>query len=406
MRLNKIFITMLALVTVVFVTSCVQYTPAPRGEDTDIPELITNIQIENLHGEVRLTYQLPNDPTLLYVRAEYLLNSGVKREVKASYYTNTMLLEGFGDTEKHEVKLYSVSRNEIESEPIVIEVEPLENPIFATKRSLTLGETFGGVWFHADNPTEDEIAIEVHVKDSIGNWQKLTDIVSSAPVIDRAHRGMDTLSYDLSVTVRDRFLNYTDTTYHTIKPIHEVELDKSKFKHLNLPGEAKSETPTWLEPECMWDNLNGPDMVTRWLGLHTSDPSPTHISFDTGVVSKLSRFVWWGYGYDGGYMIDGRRQFFIGEHMRFFEIWGSNDPDPDGSFDSWTLLASFETIKPSGLPIGQQTNEDYEAGVLGHEFIFPADVPEVRYLRIRNIQNFSGHGKFGIVEIALFGSPR
>src|SRR3546814_7952421 len=45
---------------------------------------------------------------------------------------------------------------------------------------------------------------------------------------------------------------------------------------------------------------------------------------------------------------------------RNFEIWGSNAPDDDGSWDSWMLLGKFEFKKPSGLPGFEYTNEDME----------------------------------------------
>lgn len=407
MKLNRNIIILVASAVVGQLSGCVQYLPSPRGDDMTPPKVVTNVQVENLPGKAKLTYQLPDDASMLYVKAEYILNSGVKREIKASLYTNTMTLDGFGDTGVHEVKLYSVSRNEIASEPIVVKVQPLENPIWNVLRSLELSEDFGGMLIRAENPEEENVVIEVSVKDTLGQWTKLTSIESRAPIIERSHRGLDTLDYHLGVAVRDRFLNYTDTTFVNIKPIYEVELDKSKFRSLSLPGDAKSNGEGWLDIHTIWDGVNDVASVTRWLSKPTpDDPTPQVITFDTGVTAKLSRFVWWGYGYDGGDMIDGRRQFYIGEHMRFFEVWGTDQPNPDGSFDGWTLLGSFENIKPSGLPQGQQTVEDYELGVNGFEYTFPSNIPRVRYLRIRNIESWGATTDFGIVEIELYGDPR
>lgn len=407
MKLNRSIFILVVVAIVGLAHGCVQYVPAPRGEDMTPPQVVANVKVENLPGKAQLTYQLPDDASLLYVKAEYLLNSGVTREVKASFYTNTMILDGFGDTDVHKVILYSVSKNEVASEPIIVEVQPLENPIWDVLRSLKLFEDFGGMLIRAENPEEEEVVIEVSVRDSLGNWAKLTSIESRAPVIERSHRGLDTLDYDLGVAVRDRFLNYTDTTFLTIRPIFEMELDKSKFRSLSLPGDAETVGEGWLEIPCIWDGISDITSVTRWLSKPTPDvPTPQVITFDTGVTAKLSRFVWWGYGYDGGDMIDGRRQFYIGEHMRLFEVWGTNQPNPDGSFDGWTLLGSFENVKPSGLPQGQQTVEDYEMGVNGFEYSFPADIPRVRYIRIRNIESWGATTDFGIVEIELYGDPR
>ena len=81
----------------------------PMGHDSTPPGQVSNVGVESLPGKVKLTYTLPGDPNLLYVKAVYRLNSGAMREIKASYYTNTMTLDGFGDTNVHDVQVYAGS---------------------------------------------------------------------------------------------------------------------------------------------------------------------------------------------------------------------------------------------------------------------------------------------------------
>ena len=407
MKQNNIIIAFVALAMICIASSCTQYEPAPRGEDMTIPAVVTNIKVENLPGKVKLTYQLPDDPSLLYVKAVYLLNSGVQREIKASLYTNTMILDGFGDTDIHEIKLYSVSKTEVHSEPLVVEVNPLENPIWDVFRSLHFEDDFGGLSISAENAARENVVIEIGIKDEEGQWASLTNIETQAAVIERTQRGMDVDTYELSATVRDRFFNYTDTTYFEITPLFEVEIDKANFQEMSLPGDTESSGQGWLDIKTIWDGISDIGSVERFLSVaKPDDPEPQMITFDMGVKAKLSRFVCWGYGYDGGDMVDGRRQFYIGEHMRYFEIWGSNNFNPDGSLSGWTLLGEFENVKPSGLPEGQQTVEDYDKGANGFEYTFEGNMPAVRYIRIRNIESWEATTRFGIVEIALFGDPR
>lgn len=80
----------------------------PLEHDSTPPGQVSNIQVKSGPGTVTLRYTLPRDKNLLYVKAVYTLQSGAEREVRASYYTNTMTLDGFFDTEEHEVKIYSV----------------------------------------------------------------------------------------------------------------------------------------------------------------------------------------------------------------------------------------------------------------------------------------------------------
>ena len=115
-------------------------------------------------------------------------------------------------------------------------------------------------------------------------------------------------------------------------------------------------------------------------------------TFDIGTPAKLSRLTLFDWGYDNAAGAGaGDRRFYTGEHMRRFEIWGTMTPSPDGSLDGWTLLATFENEKPSQLPYGHQSQEDFDTAVKGFDFVFPvsAEIPKVRYVRIRNLESWT-----------------
>mgnify|MGYP005805199943 FL=1 len=92
------------LLFAILAMGCTEDELEPMGHNSTPPGQVTGIEVENLPGKAKLSYTLPDDPDLLYVKAVYRLNSGVMREIKASYYTNTMPLDGFGDTHIHEVQ--------------------------------------------------------------------------------------------------------------------------------------------------------------------------------------------------------------------------------------------------------------------------------------------------------------
>ena len=160
----------------------------------------------------------------------------------------------------------------------------------------------------------------------------------------------------------------------------------------------------------MWNNIYDYTNHERWLIAMPSDVHAPQIStFDIGTPVKLSRLTLFDWGYDNAAGAGaGDRMFYTGEHMRRFEIWGTMTPSPDGSLDGWTLLATFENEKPSQLPYGQQSQEDFDTAVKGFDFVFPvsAEIPKVRYVRIRNLESWDGTTKFGIAEIDLYGDPR
>ena len=83
------------------------------------------------------------------------------------------------------------------------------------------------------------------------------------------------------------------------------------------------------------------------------------------------------------------------------EVYGSNDPNPDGSWDSWTLLGTFESIKPSGG--SGWTSEDIQFACYdGEDFEFP-DIDPVRYLRFRVTKVWGGVTYIYIAELTFWG---
>ncbi len=266
-----------------------------------------------------------------------------------------------------------------------------------------VNDDFSGLNIQGENEFEETVSIEVSILDSLDTWQKLGSLETKRAVINGSIRGLDTLSYQTRITVRDRFLNYTDTLTTVVNPLFEQMLDKSLFSAYDLPGDVQGEQD-WLPMSLMWDNGYDYTYHYRWLTLEGTSEGAWS-TFDIGIPAQLSRLTLFNWGNDGG--TEWERMFYYGEHMRFFEIWGSNNPNTDGSWGNWTLLGSFENIKPSGLPYGQQSQEDFDAAVKGFEFTFPVDNPQkVRFLRIKNLQNWQGTTKFGIVEIDLYGDPR
>src|SRR3546814_18339362 len=59
----------------------------PVENDGTVPGSVSNVSVENLHGGARITYSLPNDKDLLYVKAEFESDAGVIRDSRGSFYT-------------------------------------------------------------------------------------------------------------------------------------------------------------------------------------------------------------------------------------------------------------------------------------------------------------------------------
>ena len=388
---------------VVLLWSCSEEVDqVPLEANSSAPQQISNLQVENLKGKAKLTYTLPDDEDLLYIKANYTLPTGREMEVKASYYQNSMLLEGFTGNEDVEVEVVAVNRSEVASAPVTVTVNPLQSPIFDVYNSLDVGEAFGGIFVNAENPERMDIAILILTKNEQGEY--VTDpnsIYTSTDIINGRLRGLDTLAQDFGFTVRDRWLNYTDTLESTITPLFEEAIPKSNYGDLRLPNDAPGHNST--PKSGMWDGNNW-DWPRCYLtqGNFIED---THItSFDIGVLTKLSRIVIWDYPeyYDGGN--GSGREYFYNVCMKEFKIYGSAELEPTGDLSEWTLLGSYEEVKPSGLPYGQSNNEDFETANSGFSWDIDPNAPPMRYIRIEMIDNWAGTYAMGIAELQVYGN--
>ncbi|RYF24948.1 MAG: DUF4959 domain-containing protein [Flavobacteriales bacterium] len=403
MKKISINLSLLLLGLTVIFSSCEETKIGPLENNTTPPGQVSNVSVKNGPGNATLSYVLPTDKDLLYIKAVYYLANGQEMEVKSSYYGSSLLLEGFGDTEEHEVKVYAVNRSEVASEPVIVKVTPLENPIWGFFRSLTAIADFGGLNFKGKNPSEASLALEIlrlnEAKNVYEPIPKIRGIYTSAIDVDQSVRGLDTLPQKFAITVRDRWLNYTDTLFTTIKPLYETALPKSSYRAITLPTDATQEyTSTALDR--MWDGN-----IIDWPSVNLTKPgvlTPQWVTFDLGRTATLSRIVIWNYPE----YLNAGRTYYYGGNLKDFEIWGSDNPPADGSFNNWEMLGTFASTKPSKSGYGIQTNEDYLFANAGINYSFPIGSKKVRYLRIKSNLNWQGTTFMSISEVQVYGDPR
>lgn len=374
----------------------------PIEHDATPPGQVSNIQMKAGPGTVTLRYTLPTDENLLYVKAVYTLQSGAEREVKASYYTNTMTLDGFFDTEEHEVKIYSYNRSEVASEPVIIKVRPEESPIWEVRRTLALNADFMGVKVTADNDAKADVAIQVFYKDSLNEWVNMEGIYTSTTDINTTLRGLDTLTYEVGAVIRDQFQNYTDTLYASVSPYYETALDKTRYRGYNINNTDTPERQGSEGIARLWDGQT--TIAQRYMTQQPTDGSSAFVTVDIGQLAKISRIKFWTYP---EWMSSGPWPYYYGGSPRIIEIYGSENPNPDGSWDdSWFLLSRHEVIKPSGLPYGQMSDEDKRFAEVGFDAIADPLVPKAKYLRFKQILNWVGTTWLDMTEIQIYGDNR
>ncbi|MET7000040.1 DUF5000 domain-containing lipoprotein [Chitinophaga defluvii] len=392
MNLSKYYIPAL-LISYLLIGGCKEKPIAPVDNGAPAPAQVTNITVERLAGGVKLKYRLPDDKNLQYVKVTCEINGQI-REAKSSLYQNYLELKGFGDTTEKVLKVYSVNAAERTSEPVLIKVRPLWPPVQETFASLQLDRDFGGATVKFDNPSEADINIVMLTTDSNGDWVTSDVAYTKKRSGYFSVRGYDTVARKFAVYIKDRWDNRSDTLEKELVPVYEKQLDRLKFYEYPLPTDEKAAWNWWMP--YLWDGIIVNNTNVDKPGFHTANGKwPQWFSFSIGVKAKLSRFRYWQRG---------SWVSFSDRNVKKFEIYGSNNPNPDGSWDSWTKLLEGESVKPSGLPMGTNTAEDLALIGAGEEFVFPPGTPAVKFIRIKVLETWSGDDAFFIMQVAFWGA--
>jgi hypothetical protein len=353
--------------------------------------------VTSLPGAAQLTYVLPASTGLLYVKAVYETQPGVTREVRASYYNNSMVVDGFADTLLHPVQLYVVTRDEKQSEPVSITVSPLMPPYLSVFKSLAVLADFGGVHVSFTNKTGAELSIVALTTDSTGVFDQADAYYTKADSGNYSLRGYKAEKRKFGFFVKDRWGNTSDTLLGLYTPLYEELLDKTKFREVTLPSDIGYGWGMYMSN--LWDGIfSGYNM---WHSADKLDGMPMWITFDLGTTAQLSRIGLWQRNQDGPWI-------YAQNNPREFEIYGSANPNPNGSWDnSWTLLSHHTVIKPSGLPVGQTNSTDVAAAEAGEMMDVPLTAPKVRYIRVKVLRTWTDGGyAANIAEMSFWGDSR
>jgi len=238
------------------------------------------------------------------------------------------------------------------------------------------------VWGAASS---DDLGTKVHYLAADGTGR---DIVITADVSQTAltdYKGNSTLTYQSSfkpdpLAIENFSPAQGEITLHGIGR----KLSKTNFALVTLPTDVLDGGYGWLQ-NMLWDeNYNPP-------GFATQSQIPCWFTIDAGESVSLSRFKVW----------QANDRLYEKESVRTFELYGSDNPNPDGSWDSWTLIGSYTSVKPSGSSLGTTTPLDVDYASTGEDFFAPAGTPKARYYRFKLLSNW-GNSSFMTMEEVTF----
>ena len=373
----------------------------PVSTDMTKPDPVTNIRVENFNGGANIIYTLPNSPNLLYVLGEYNTADDRPRTTKASYYTDTLRVDGFAESKEYEVTLYTISRSEVKSDPVTVKVHPLIPKFQLVNSLLQFSPDFGGVRITGENTYKAPLSIHViYLNPETNKYEEKDPVSVVTENVGFSVRGFEAKETKFGVYTTDQFGNKSDTVFQSLVPLFETALDRTKYYEYHLASDGPIGYGGLLK--YFWDGNTGEPV---W---HTLTNPTSQGTWGLGVSAKLSRFrlylrlsAGWGY-----------------QSPKVFTIWGSNKENPadialpnasvlgDVRGD-WTSMGTFTYPNPpSGLPPNQANSQDMQFMADGVDFNVDIEAIPTRFIRFVVNQTWGGVQYVAACEITLYGSPQ
>ena len=412
--MNKaIIFSLLAVILCLLLTNCGDTdVNDPRGTD-EIPAQIdiNTVRIKNLSGTSYIYYERPDDRNLRYVQAAYRLDDGTERKFNASYFTDSIVVDGFPKEGEYDVKLYSVSYAEKRSEPVIVKIHPKEPPYEKVLTDCELEATFSGIRFTSKDEVGTDLSIIFLKQVEDDKWEEISAYYTrKSNNLLHVVRGMESKETKIGIYATDKWGHKSDTTYATLVPWYEIEIPKKNplWKNMALPGDA--EMHSWGSSshcgvEKLWDGITvevaGNDAWNTCYHTIPGKGMPKWSSIDLGAKYIFSRVVFHWRGASSSVS-------FNSYTPKVFEIYGSNDPTMNGEWDeSWTKLETFNVVREDGTQTPQSemaltANEKVQA-TEGLNFDFPIGIGAYRYIRLKILNTYGGLDYTAIGEMTLYG---
>ena len=366
MNYRNLTITAIFLIIIMMISCTDDSQHGPYGSDNIAPGAVVVNNILNTAGGAVIYFTPPNDEDLLYVKASFEDENLIEREVIVSSVIDSLSIVGFAEEGTYPVDVIAVDRGENESIPTTINISPLEAPIHGILNSMVGNADFGGINIAYENPTRAEVSLNMSTLDSSGNLVFRESFYTSQANNSYSFRGYDPVSTVFVIYVEDKWGNQTETRSFEVTPLEDVFLDKAYWAIQSMPGD-ESFSEYGFSANQIWDGY----WSNQWNCGHTNFlPLPHQLTLDLGQTTKLNRFKLYQRG---------GSELYKHGNPKIFKMYGRENLDalpiydPDDPGDGWIYLGTFESFKPSGLPPGSNTAEDYEFQDNGEDFVFGYD---------------------------------
>jgi len=394
MKTNKILSILLFSLVILF--SCKD----DESNDSTPPGSLTVENITPTNGGGIISYVLPDDLDILFVRAEYTNSLGEDVYRVSSSHNNFIEIDGLNQNSPVQVRLFVVDENENMSQTVEVEFTPLPSFIFLVQETITITPDLGGVKIEWENIAEKTVYVHLHIEN--GSDEDIRILSSNSLNESVFVRGLESVEMTFLTKVEDFDGNITDLEEKaTLTPLFEEMIDKSTWtlmSQLSVNGNAwEGETTAFWDDVVdtaetnsdnsyfiIWRDQNGGTL--NW---------PLDIVINLNKNVRIHRFKVWqrAFWYGGP---TGAPYYYQEENLRSFDLYASNN-----SVD-WTLLGQYDIGDPSDEN-GSIPQDYIDAAANGHDFDLEGVSDKFRYLKFSITSNFGSDTYVHGSEITLWG---
>ena len=179
-----------------------------ENQDSTPPGSLTIENITPTNGGGIISYMLPNDSDILFVRAEYTNSLGVDVYRVSSSHNNSIEIDGLNQNTPIQVRLFVVDENENMSQPVEVEFTPLPSFIYLVQESISISPDLGGVKLEWDNIAEKTVYVHLHIVN--GAEEEIRILSSNSASESIFVRGLESVEMTFLTKVEDFDGNITD----------------------------------------------------------------------------------------------------------------------------------------------------------------------------------------------------
>ena len=372
-----------------------------KNEDVDStpPGILSNISVVPTNGGGIISYSLPSDNDISYVRAEYTNSQGEEVFRVSSRYNTSVEINGLNQTTPIKVRLYVVDENENISDEVEVEFTPLESFIYLVQQSIEISPDLGGVKITWENIATKTVFVYVHI---LNGTDETIRILSSDNAEESLFiRGLDAVEMTFSTKVEDFDGNITDLqVVGNYTPLFEEKIEKNTWTLIasqSINGNAyEGRTVNFWDDivdTVETDSDNSYFIATRENNGGSLN-FPLDIVIDLNKNVKIKRFKLWqrAYWYQGG----GVTYHYQEENLKSFNLYASNDAQ------SCDLLGEFDIGDPRDSA-GNIPASAFQEAIDGHDFTLENTSEQFRYLKISITSNYGSTIITVGSEITLYG---